>query len=191
MNDVYSGIERHIPDLRGYARAISRSPTDADDLLQESLLSALAKSHQYAAGTNLRAWLFTIVHNKHVSAMRRNRRMGATIDPEDAGAALAVPPGQEMKLVILALEHALSILPDEQRRLIEMTALDGMAYGDIARTRGVPVGTVKSRISRARAQLRQVLDGREGGASAFGRRSVHPQRRAPRGVSQAAVLETR
>lgn len=160
MNEVYYEIEQHIPDLRRYARAIAHNPVAADDLVQDSLLRALAKSHLYRPGTNLRAWLFTILHNQHVSDMRRNARTGIAVDPDDAGAALATRPDQETGLVMSSLERALRALPDKQRVLIELVALGELSYEEVAQSHGLPLGTVKSRISRGRTQLRDALEGR-------------------------------
>lgn len=161
MNEVYHEIERHIPHLRRYARALAHNPVAADDLVQESLLRALAKSHLYKPGTNLRAWLFTILHNQHVSDIRRNGRAGTPVDPDDAESALATPPNQETRVVMNAVNRSMQILPDEQRILIELVALDGKSYEEVAKSHGLALGTVKSRISRGRSQLRKAVDGHD------------------------------
>jgi len=161
MNEVYQEIERHIPHLRRYARAIARNPVAADDLVQESLVRALTKSHLYKPGTNLRAWLFTILHNQHITEVRRNGRAGIPVDPDDAASALSTRPNQESGLIMNALGRALRALPDNQRILIELVALDGKSYEEVAASHGIPVGTVKSRISRGRSRLRIALDGRD------------------------------
>lgn len=159
MNEVYHEILQHIPHLRRYARAIAHNPVAADDLVQESLLRALAKSHLYKPGTNLRAWLSTILHNQHVSDMRRNGRAGTPVDPDHAASALVTRPNQETGLVMHAVNRAMQILPDEQRILIELVALDGKSYEEVAKSHGLALGTVKSRISRGRSQLRKAVDG--------------------------------
>lgn len=161
MNEVYNEIEQYIPHLRRYARAIAHNPVAADDLVQESLLRALAKSHLYKPGTNLRAWLFTILHNQHVSDMRRNGRTGISVDPDDAASALATQPNQEAGLIMNAVDRALQMLPDEQRILIELVALDGKSYEDVAKSYGLALGTVKSRISRGRSQMRKAVEGHD------------------------------
>lgn len=161
MNEVYREIEQHIPHLRRYARAIAHNPVAADDLVQESLLRALTKSHLYRPGTNLRAWLFTILHNQHVSDIRRSSRTGIPVDPDDAAPALAAPPNQETELMVRAVERAFRQLPDDQRILIESVALDGKSYEELARSHGLPLGTIKSRISRGRGHLRDALEARD------------------------------
>jgi RNA polymerase sigma-70 factor (ECF subfamily) len=158
-SEVYEEIAQHIQHLRRYARALARNPVAADDLVQESLLRALAKSHLYKPGTNLRAWLFTILHNQHVSDMRRNGRTGLSVDLDDAAAALSTRPNQETSLLMNAVNRALQMLPDEQRILIELVAIDGKSYEDVASSYGLALGTVKSRISRGRSQMRKTMEG--------------------------------
>ena len=158
-NEVYQDIEQHIPHLRRYARAITHNPVAADDLVQECLLRALAKSHLFRPGTNLRAWLFTILHNQFVSQRRRVGRTGVEIDPDDAAQALSTRPNQETNLVLDSVEKALRTLPDGQWILLELVALDGLSYEEAARRLDLPVGTVKSRISRGRSMLRDALEG--------------------------------
>lgn len=160
MNEVYRDIEQHIPYLRRYAGTLTRDPAAADDLLQESLLNALSKSHLYRPGTNLRAWLFTILRNQHVSSLRRAARSGIPVDPDDAAPSFATRPNQEHSLSVQAVEKALRSLPKGQRRLIELVAVHGQSYEDVAKRYGLALGTVKSRISRGRSQLRQALEGR-------------------------------
>lgn len=159
MNEVYRDIEQHITGLRRYAGALAHDPAAADDLVQDCVLKALAKSHLYRPGTNLRAWLFTILRNQHISEVRRNVRTGVPVDPDAAAAALATRPNQENSLAVTSLASALQSLPAGQRRLIELVALDGQSYEDVARTNGLALGTVKSRISRGRNQLRKALQG--------------------------------
>ena len=90
MNQVYAEIEGFVPHLRRYALTLCRNLADADDLVQESMARALKKSHLFQGGSNLRAWLFTIMHNVHVSAMRRRKYIGSPIDPDIAAAILSV-----------------------------------------------------------------------------------------------------
>jgi len=161
MNQVYNQIEQYIPQLRRYAMALSHNPVTADDLVQESVTRALTKSALFKNGTNLRAWLFTIMHNVHISNMRKNRHIGAPIDPDIAAATLSSQPEQEGPLVMRALEHALQIIPDRQRVAVIMAGVEGMSYDEISEMLNVPVGTVKSRVSRGRDALRKALNGRE------------------------------
>lgn len=158
MNQVYQEIEQHVPHLRRYARAIAHNPVAADDLVQESLTRALTKSHLFRPGTNLRAWLFTILHNLHITEMRRQTQIGFPVDPESVMASLAVPPMQDRGLVMKALHQAMQVLPDEQRLVILLAGVEGMTYEEIAALLDLPVGTVKSRISRGRAALRWTIE---------------------------------
>lgn len=160
-SQVYSEIPRHLSHLRSYALSMARDPVVADDLVQECVTRALGRWHLFREGTNLRAWLFTIMHNLHVSEVRRASRFGHAIDPEQAASMLATPPDQERGLVMRALDNALGALPGEQRAAIEMVAIDGLSYEDVAETLRLPVGTVKSRISRGRTVLRSAVEGRE------------------------------
>lgn len=160
MNQVYRNIEDHIPHLRRYARHLAHSPAAADDLVQDCLARALAKAHLFRPGTNLRAWLFTILRNQHISDMRRQGRRGTAVDPDDVAEALATRPDQHARLVVAALDEAMRRLPRPQRALIRMVALQGRSYEEAAEAMGLPVGTVKSRLSRSRRQLRRMLDGR-------------------------------
>jgi RNA polymerase sigma-70 factor (ECF subfamily) len=121
----------------------------------------LTKSHLFKKGTNLRAWLFTIMHNVNISNARRNKHIGAPIDPDIAAATLATKPGQEGPLMLKALEKAMQTIPDTQRVAVMMAGADGMSYEEIAERLDVPVGTIKSRVSRGRDSLRKILHGEE------------------------------
>jgi len=159
MNEVQKHIETHIPQLRRYARALTRNPVAADDLLQESVLRALTKAHLFRAGTNLRAWLFTILHNQHVSTVRWEGRHARSTEEPDEISRLSTPPSQEHHLMARIMDKALHQLPDQQRVLIELAALRGESYDAIAAKTGLAIGTVKSRISRGRARLLRLMDG--------------------------------
>ena len=159
MNEVYQNIQEYIPHLKRFARSLTRNSTKADDLLQETLLRALAKSHLYNPGTNLRAWLFTILHNQHISETRRDRITGIQVDPENVASALATPPNQSTSMVLKTVDRALRALPKEQKTLIKLVALDGKSYEEVAESEGIALGTVKSRISRGRSQLREAVEG--------------------------------
>jgi RNA polymerase sigma-70 factor (ECF subfamily) len=161
MNQVYAEIEEFIPQLRRYALALCHNPTAADDLVQESVARALTKSQLFNAGTNLRAWLFTIMHNVHISNMRRQKYVGMPIDPDIAAATLSTQPTQEAPLVMKALNRALQVIPDTQRVAVILAGVEGMSYEEISEHLNVPIGTIKSRVSRGRDALRKVLHGRE------------------------------
>jgi RNA polymerase sigma-70 factor (ECF subfamily) len=161
MNQVYAEIGEIVPHLRRYASALCRDPVAADDLVQESIARALKKSHLFKSGTNLRAWVFTIMHNLNISDIRRRKLMGSPIDPDIAAATLSVPPMQELSLEVNALIRAMKGIPDKQRVAVLMVGVDGVSYERASGHLKVPVGTVKSRVSRGRDALRLAMEGRE------------------------------
>lgn len=158
MGDFGSLLEHEIPRLRRYARALTRDATRADDLVQSCLLRALAKSHLWQPGTDLRAWLFTILHNQHVNDVRRAVREGVNIPVEDVAPVLTVPSTQQATLQLRDLDRAMARLPDEQRQVLLLVGLEGMRYEEVAAVLDIPVGTVRSRLSRGRDMLRHLLD---------------------------------
>src|ERR1700761_8200380 len=116
MDDFGRQLEKEIPRLRRYARALTRDATRADDLVQSCLARALAKSHLWEPGTDLRAWLFTILHNQHVNDVRRAVREGITVPVEDVAPVLMVQSTQGASLQLRDLDRALAKLPEEQRQ---------------------------------------------------------------------------
>ncbi len=151
-------LEKEIPRLRRYARALTRDTTRADDLVQSCLVRALAKSHLWQPGTDLRAWLFTILHNQHVNDVRRAVREGINVPVEDVAPVLTVPSTQGASLQLRDLDRAMSRLPEEQRQVLLLVGLEGMRYEEVATVLDVPVGTVRSRLSRGRDMLRHLMD---------------------------------
>ncbi len=158
MADIYREIEAELPRLRRYARALTRDVTLADDLVQDCLARAIGKLHLWQIGTDLRAWLFTILHNQYVNHVRRSVREGATIGLNDSEPLLTRAPPQGHRLELRDLERAIAKLPEEQRSAILLVGLEGMRYDEVARILGVPVGTIRSRLSRGREALRKLLD---------------------------------
>lgn len=158
MSNFGSLLEHEIPRLRRYARALTRDATRADDLVQSCLLRALAKSHLWQPGTDLRAWLFTILHNQHVNDVRRAVREGINIPVEDMAPLLTVPSTQGAALQLRDLDRAMAKLPEEQCQVLLLVGLEGMRYEEVAAVLDVPVGTVRSRLSRGRDMLRHLLD---------------------------------
>jgi RNA polymerase sigma-70 factor (ECF subfamily) len=157
MTDIYQEVEAQIPHLRRYARALTHDVIAADDLVQECLVRALARLHLWQVGTNLRAWLFTILHNQNVNQIRRAVRAGTTVELRNAGSRLHRAATQDTKLELRDLDRALGRLPEEQRAVILMVRLEGMPYGEVAEVLGIPVGTVRSRLSRGRDALRRMM----------------------------------
>ncbi len=157
MSDVFNRIEQEIPRLRRYARALTRDPSAADDLVQDCLARALAKAHLWQEGTDLRAWLFTILHNQYVNTVRRSVREGTVVEVSDTEPSLVVPAVQTKRLELRDLERALAKLPAEQRQVLLLVGMEGLRYEEVAEILGVPVGTVRSRLSRGRDALRALM----------------------------------
>ena len=156
MNEFARMLEAEIPRLRRYARALTRDVSRADDLVQSCLTRAVAKQHLWQYGTDLRAWLFTIMHNQHVNDVRRGVRDGNNVELTEAS-TLAVESNAIPTLELRDLETAIGKLPPEQRQVILLVGLEGMAYEEVAKVLKVPVGTVRSRLSRGRDQLRRLM----------------------------------
>lgn len=170
MADTYREIEAEIPRLRRYARALTRDDAVADDLVQDCLARAIAKLHLWQRGTDLRAWLFTILHNQYVNYVRRAVREGAVVGLSDNEPSLMRPPQQGQRLELRDLERAIAKLPEEQRSAILLVGLEGMRYEEVAAVLDVPVGTIRSRLSRGREALRRLMgvDPNEGHADPVG-----------------------
>jgi RNA polymerase sigma-70 factor (ECF subfamily) len=158
MSDVQNLIEHEIPRLRRYARALTRSADRADDLVQDTIMRAITKAHLWQAGTDLRAWLFTIMHNRYVNNVRSTAREDAMIDIEEMSSSLAATSDPTASRQLRELERALARLPDEQREVILLVGLEEMSYQEAARVLRVPMGTVRSRLSRGRDALRLLMD---------------------------------
>src|SRR5262249_27322958 len=158
MEEFGALLEFEIPRLRRYARALTRDAVRADDLVQSCLVRALAKSHLWQPGTDLRAWLFTILHNQHVNDVRRSVREGVCVPVEDATPTLTTPSTQGSTLQLRDLDRALDVLPAEQRQLLLLVGLEGRRYEEVAAVLDVPVGTVRSRLSRGRDTLRRLME---------------------------------
>lgn len=157
MADIYRRIEAEIPRLRRYARALTRDAALADDLVQDCLTRALDKLHLWHRGTDLHAWLFTILHNQYVNHVRRCAREGAIVGLSGNEPMLTRDPQQGRRLELRDLERAIAILPEEQRTAILLVGLEGMSYEEVAGILDVPVGTIRSRLSRGREALRRLM----------------------------------
>jgi RNA polymerase sigma-70 factor, ECF subfamily len=162
MNDFARLLQNEIPRLRRYARALARDAARADDLVQSCLVRAIAKEHLWEPGTDLRAWLFTILHNQNVSEIRRSVREGVVVAVEDVASVLTVAPRAGASLQLRDLERAIRLLPEEQRQVILLVGLEGMRYEEVAAVLDIPIGTVRSRLSRGREMLRRLMDMKEG-----------------------------
>jgi RNA polymerase sigma factor (sigma-70 family) len=160
MNETERLVEL-IPRLRRYARALVGDRSSADDLVQDTLERAWAKLHLYRRGTDLRAWLFTVMHNVHVNKVRAARATD-TLDDDMPELALRAPQGDA--LVVRDLDRAIALLPADQRAVLLLVTLEDMSYEEVARTLGIPMGTVMSRLSRAREKLRALMLGQAAAA---------------------------
>ncbi len=150
-----------LPYLRRFARALCGDAALADDLVQDCVERALNKQHLYDAARPIRAWLYAILRNIHVSQWRKSNLGGVQKPLEDMEAFEgAVAPEQEQNLAITTITQALDLLPLQQREVLVMIALEELSYKEAADITGVPIGTVMSRLSRARESLRILLDQR-------------------------------
>ncbi len=152
-------LVEQIPALRRYARVLTGEAWAADDLVQDTLERACAKWRLWLAGSDLRAWLFSIMHNLHVDQVRQRIRQGGLNQATDWTEMEQEPvaPGTSIDGA-LDLQRCLLRLPEEQRETLLLVSLEDLSYAEAARITGVPVGTVMSRLSRARHRLQELLD---------------------------------
>jgi len=159
MNEALSfkdGLLAAIPNLRAFAISLCGTADKADDLVQETLVRAWDKQASFQPGTNLRAWLFTILRNEFYSQMRKRGREVSDADGA-LTVAMATHPEQAGKLDMQDFQVALAKLPDDQREAIILIGATGLSYEEAAEICGCAVGTVKSRVSRARTRLSELL----------------------------------
>jgi len=156
LNDFSARVQELIPRLRRYARALTGDRGAADDLVQDTLERAWNKLHLWRQGSDLRAWLFTIMHNVHVNQVR-SRMAGSTVPLDEDTAEAPVRPTQSDMLEVRDIDTALRRLSVEQREVLLLVALERMSYDEAARALGIPIGTVMSRLARARERLRGLL----------------------------------
>jgi RNA polymerase sigma-70 factor (ECF subfamily) len=158
VDDYEQLIEQHIPRLRRYARALTGERAVADDLVQDTLERAWNKLHLWRRGSDLRAWLFTIMHNIYVNQLR-SRAAHPQVPLEDGDFHPADHAAEADRLEIRDLDIALRRLPDEQREVLLLIGLEQLSYEETARALGIPIGTVMSRLSRGRERLRRLMGG--------------------------------
>ena len=164
-------IEALIPRLRRFARALAGSREAADDLTQDTLERAWVKRELWQAGTNLRAWLFAVMHGVFVNGVRRARPTESLDAPEFAGRERSDDGASaETAIAVRELRKALLRLPDEQRQVVLLVGLEQFSYAEAAEVLDVPIGTVMSRLARGRERLRQLLE--EGTPDRHGLRRV-------------------
>jgi RNA polymerase sigma-70 factor (ECF subfamily) len=146
-----------IPALRAFAWSLSHNASDADDLVQDTLIKAWTHRDKFEMGTNLRAWLFTILRNTYYTAVVRKRRE-VRDETGKYAATLSTDATQDWSVAIRALQAALAQLPDEHREALILVGAAGLSYEEAAEICGCALGTIKSRVNRARARLLKIMD---------------------------------
>ncbi len=158
MSDVLASIEASIPALRRYARALLRNPQDADDLVHDVLLRALDRMHTRNRDAPVRPWLFAIMHNLHVSWLRRAKVRGNIVPMEAVNDVhVSRQPAQEADLHCKETMQAFNRLPPEQRQVLFLVSVEDLSYSEVSAVLGIPIGTVMSRLSRGRERMRQLM----------------------------------
>jgi|HigsolmetaAR202D_1030399.scaffolds.fasta_scaffold59826_1 RNA polymerase sigma-70 factor (ECF subfamily) len=157
-NDVTAEIEQLIPRLRAYARVMTKDHDRADDLVQTCLERALRSLNQFTVGTNLRAWLFTILRHAHINEVRRQAKWAGSLDSAECEDLFPVGAPQDKIIEFRDLNRAFRRLSKPDRNVLSLVGAEGMSYQDAADALDVPIGTVRSRLSRARTRLRSLMD---------------------------------
>jgi RNA polymerase sigma-70 factor (ECF subfamily) len=161
LETVRRNLVALLPRLRRFARSLTGNAGDADDLVQDALERALRNLHRWQPGTRLDSWMFRLTHNLWIDTLRA-KRVRAAIPLETEGVALASTDGArelDARLSLAATCSAMTKLPEEQRAAIALVVIDGMSYRDAAELLQVPIGTVTSRLARARSALAALLIG--------------------------------
>jgi RNA polymerase sigma-70 factor (ECF subfamily) len=149
-----------IPALRAFAWSLSHNSSDADDLVQDTLIKAWTHRDKFELGTNLRAWLFTILRNTYYTAVVRRRRE-VRDETGKYAATLSTGATQDWSVAVRSLQGALAQLPDEHREALILVGAAGLSYEEAAEICGCALGTIKSRVNRARARLLKIMDAEE------------------------------
>lgn len=156
-DNFYAELVASLTDLRGFARVLCREHDRADDLVQDAVVRALAARDLFQPGTNFRAWIFTILRNLHISAFRQRRMHLEPLDMVDQ--VLLQEPTQEEALTMRKLQEAVQQLPRHRREALILIVAHGLSYEQVATVCGCAVGTIKSRVARAREQLHAAIEG--------------------------------
>ncbi|SEW18996.1 RNA polymerase sigma-70 factor, ECF subfamily [Cognatiyoonia koreensis] len=147
----------YLADMRGFARSLTRNRAKADDLMQDALLKAWKNIDRYKPGTNMKAWLFTIIRNTYYTQHQRAKREVADVDGAFSS-KLSVKPDHDGRLHLKDFRTAFETLPVEQREALVLVGVQGFSYEEAAATAGVAMGTIKSRLNRARERLAEILE---------------------------------
>jgi RNA polymerase sigma-70 factor (ECF subfamily) len=158
MGDIGGLLLSQLPKLQRYARSLTRNDSDAEDLVQRCLVRALSKQHLWREGSDMPAWLRTILHHEFVSDMRQRAREREGLMIVDAKPVAMPYCDPEVSYRVRELQHAFGKLPTWQQEVVLRIGVEGEEYGDTATALGIPVGTVRSRLARARKTLRASID---------------------------------
>ena len=151
-------LSEHLDVLRRYALVLTRDPDQAEDLVQEALLRAMEGARTWKPGGDLRRWLLAIVHNTHISRVRRRQVEQAVVESVEASTRSCAPAEQPDRVHLNQTVSALMRLPDEHREVLTLIAMEGLSYKDAAGVLGIPIGTLMSRLGRAREALRAMTE---------------------------------
>lgn len=170
MEHSRNEITAHLPGLRRYAMSLARNPADADELVQETLCRAIERMRPWRCVKNSRAYLYAILHNLYIDRFIKSGARNETVSEDVVQSKLVVAPSQFYRIELRELDRAVRQLPQEHREVILLVGLEGMTYSTTAAVLGIPVGTVMSRLSRARDTLRRLTDrqGEEAVSREFG-----------------------
>lgn len=149
-----------LPRMRSFARFLCRRDDLADDLVQDTVVRALTAAHQFQPGSNFKAWIFTIMHNQNISNFRRKRPQITSAEVDNPGGC-QIAPNQIDALVLRDLDSAMRRLAPAQREALILVVVNGLSYEDAAQVCDCAIGTIKSRVARARTALQDMLMGRE------------------------------
>jgi len=178
-------IENEIPFLRRTVRRWHRDKADADDLVQDTLVQALANAHLWQPGTDLRAWLFTIMRNRFLGTVAKSHRSASALDSIAAAHQEPAAQHSEWRLVLRDLTAALRRLPGNQRSAVILIGVEGKSYDEAARTMGISVGAVRSHLMRGRDRLRTAMRGTDARAPFAPNPAGSPVAISPRGMRVA------
>ena len=159
-DEFYNQLVNSLPHLRAFARVLCRQHDLVDDLVQDAVVRALAASNQFQQGTNFKAWMFTILRNQNITTFRRKRIITASLDEVSQEVFQGAP--QEDALMIEELDHAVQQLSPLRREALILVVVHGLSYDEAATVCGCAVGTIKSRVARARAELHEMVLGGDG-----------------------------
>lgn len=159
MEDLRSSFENHLTGLRRYARSLVGDTSESDDLVQECMVRALSASHLWPQIRNVRAYLFTVLHHAHVDYRNDRRKRMPAAPLEEVEHHIPIPADQQVRLELRDMSRALTALSEEQRVIVLLIALEGLSYEQVSQRLSIPIGTVMSRLFRAREALRLFMAG--------------------------------